>query len=135
MSVYNFVLNLSIHHKDILKVDPTDTYPKVAAICHIRIVRATYFTLIVWTNFKSSIYQALFFLITSTLCTCLFPLLAAVLFQVVIQDAAERTPLFEKRINSKPKKIQQIFFYFWKAHRMPFYINVFLNKSSLKWRR
>jgi len=43
----------------------------------------------------------------------------------IIQDAAERTPLFEKRINSKPKKIRQIFFYFWKAHRMPFYINVF----------
>ena len=44
---------------------------------------------------------------------------------LVIQDAAERTPLFEKRINSKPKKIQQMFFYFWKEHRMPFYINVF----------
>jgi len=42
-----------------------------------------------------------------------------------IQDAAERTPLFEKRINSKPKKTRQMFFYFWKAHRMPFYINVF----------
>ena len=41
----------------------------------------------------------------------------------LIQSAAERTPLFEKRINSKPKKIWQIFFYFWKAHRMPFYIN------------
>ena len=44
---------------------------------------------------------------------------------VNIQDAAERTPLFEKRINSKPKKIRQMFFYFWKANRMPFYINVF----------
>ena len=43
----------------------------------------------------------------------------------IIQGAAERTPLFEKRINSKPKKIRQMFFYFWKAHRMPFYINVF----------
>ena len=43
----------------------------------------------------------------------------------LIQGAAERTPLFEKRINSKPKKIRQMFFYFWKAHRMPFYINVF----------
>jgi len=42
-----------------------------------------------------------------------------------IQDAAERTPPFEKQINSKPKKIRQIFFYFWKEHRMPFYINVF----------
>ena len=42
-----------------------------------------------------------------------------------IQGAAERTPLFEKRINSKPKKICQMFFYFWKGHRMPFYINVF----------
>jgi len=30
-----------------------------------------------------------------------------------IQDAAERTPLFEKRINSRPKKIRQMFFYFW----------------------
>jgi len=42
-----------------------------------------------------------------------------------IQDAAERTPVFKKRINSKPKKIWQIFFYFWKEHRMPLYINVF----------
>jgi len=33
-----------------------------------------------------------------------------------IQDAAERTPLFEKRINSKTKKILQMFFYFLKAH-------------------
>ena len=44
---------------------------------------------------------------------------------MIIQGAAERTPLFEKRINSKPKKIWQMFFYFWKAHRTPFYINVF----------
>jgi len=44
---------------------------------------------------------------------------------MLIQSAAERTPLFEKRINSKPKKIRQMFFYFWKEHRMPFYINVF----------
>jgi len=42
-----------------------------------------------------------------------------------IQGAAERTLIFEKRINSKPKKIRQIFFYFWKEYRMPFYINVF----------
>jgi len=42
-----------------------------------------------------------------------------------IQDAAERTPLFKKQITSKAKKIQQIIFYFWKANRMPFYINVF----------
>jgi len=39
--------------------------------------------------------------------------------------AAERTPLFEKQINSKPKKIQQIFSISRKHHRMPFYINVF----------
>jgi len=32
-----------------------------------------------------------------------------------LHGAAERTPLFEKRINSKPKKIRQIFFYFWKT--------------------
>ena len=44
------------------------------------------------------------------------------------QGATERTPLFEKRINSKPKKIRQMFFYSWKAHRMPFYINVFWTK-------
>jgi len=44
---------------------------------------------------------------------------------IFIQEAAERIPLFEKRINSKPKTIQQMFFYFWKAHRIPFYINVF----------
>jgi len=43
----------------------------------------------------------------------------------MIQVAAERTPLFEKLINSKPKKILQMIFYFWKEHRMPFYINVF----------
>jgi len=43
-------------------------------------------------------------------------------FYCDIQGAAERTPLFEKQINSKPKKIRQMFFYFWKAHRMPFYI-------------
>jgi len=44
---------------------------------------------------------------------------------VVVQGAAERTPIFEKRINSKTKKIREMFFYFWKEHRMPFYINVF----------
>ena len=38
--------------------------------------------------------------------------------QGVVQGVAERTPLFEKRINSKPKKIRQMFFYFWKAHRL-----------------
>ena len=42
-----------------------------------------------------------------------------------LQDAAERTLLCEKRINSKLKKIQKCFFYFWKAHEMPFYTNVF----------
>jgi len=42
-----------------------------------------------------------------------------------VQDAAERTPLFEKQINSKPKKIRKCFFYIWKERRMPFYINVF----------
>jgi len=42
-----------------------------------------------------------------------------------VQGAAERTPLFGKLIISKPKKIRQMFFYFWKVHRMPFYINVF----------
>ena len=46
----------------------------------------------------------------------------------LVQGAAERTPLLEKRINSKPKKIRQMFFYFWKEHRMPFYINVFWTK-------
>ena len=45
-----------------------------------------------------------------------------------IQSAAERTPLFEKRMNSKSKKIRQMFFYFWKEQRMPFYINVFWTK-------
>jgi hypothetical protein len=43
----------------------------------------------------------------------------------IIQGAAERSPLFGKLINSKPKKIRQMFSYFWKVHRMPFYINVF----------
>jgi len=42
-----------------------------------------------------------------------------------LQVAAERSPLFGKLINSKPKNIRQMFFYFWKVHRMPFYINVF----------
>ena len=42
-----------------------------------------------------------------------------------IQVAAERTPLFGKLIKSKPKKIRQMFFYFCKVHKMPFYINVF----------
>ena len=37
-----------------------------------------------------------------------------------VQGAAERTPLFEKWINSKPKKIRKCF--------------SILNKSSLKWR-
>jgi len=45
--------------------------------------------------------------------------------RVIIQDAAERTPLLEKQINSKLKEIQQISFYYWKEHRIPFYINVF----------
>ena len=40
---------------------------------------------------------------------CKLTLVTETLF---IQDAAERTPLFEKRINSKPKKIRQIFFLF-----------------------
>jgi len=39
----------------------------------------------------------------------------AVIFKLfsshVIQGAAERTPLFWKLINSKPKKIQQMFFF------------------------
>ena len=37
-----------------------------------------------------------------------------------LQGAAERSPLIGKLINSKPKKIRQIFFYFWEVHRMPF---------------
>jgi len=45
-----------------------------------------------------------------------------------IECGAERTPLFEKRINSKPKKIWKCYFYFRKAHGMPFYINVFQTK-------
>ena len=44
----------------------------------------------------------------------------------VEQGAAESTPLFEKRINSKSKKIWQMFSYFWIAQRIPFYINIFL---------
>jgi hypothetical protein len=44
---------------------------------------------------------------------------------IIIQGAAERSPLFGKVINSKPKKIWQMFFYLWKVHRMPFYINMF----------
>jgi len=44
---------------------------------------------------------------------------------VEVQGAAKRTPLFEKRINSKPKKIRQFFLYSWKAHRVPFYIMCF----------
>ena len=47
------------------------------------------------------------------------------LLVLYIQGAAERSPLFGKLINSKPKKIRQTFFYFWKVHRMPFYINMF----------
>ena len=31
------------------------------------------------------------------------------MFRMLIQDEAERTPLFEKRINSKPKKIGKCF--------------------------
>jgi len=42
-----------------------------------------------------------------------------------LQNAAERTALLEKRMNSKSKKIRQMFFYFWKEHQMPFYMNVF----------
>ena len=52
-------------------------------------------------------------------------ILCDLLTVILVQGAAERTPLFEKRIKSKPKKIRQMFFYFWKAHRMPLYINVF----------
>jgi len=36
-----------------------------------------------------------------------------------------KSPLSGKLINSKAKKIRQMFFYFWKVHRMPYYINVF----------
>jgi hypothetical protein len=41
----------------------------------------------------------------------------------ILQEAAERSPLFGKLINSKPKKIRQMFFYFRKVRRMPFQIN------------
>jgi len=44
---------------------------------------------------------------------------------MIIQGEAERTPLFGKLINLEQKKIRQMFFYFWKVHRMPFHINVF----------
>jgi len=50
-----------------------------------------------------------------------------------IQDAAGRTPLFEKRINSKSKKILQMFCYFWKEHNAVLHQCV-LKKTSLKWR-
>jgi len=54
---------------------------------------------------------------------------ALINFDIDIRGAAERTPLFGKLINSKPKKIwQMFFFYFWKVHRMPFYISVFWTK-------
>jgi len=43
----------------------------------------------------------------------------------ILQGAAERGPLIGKLINSKPKMIRQMFFYFWKVHRIPFYINMF----------
>ena len=36
--------------------------------------------------------------------------------EAYVQGAAERSPLFGKLINSKPKKIRQMFFYFWKVH-------------------
>jgi len=42
-----------------------------------------------------------------------------------IQDATERSPLFGKLNKFKTKEDTANFFYFWKVHRMPFYINVF----------
>ena len=57
-----------------------------------------------------------------------FPTWCTKFLFIYIQGAAERTPLFGKLINSKPKKIRQMHFYFWKVHRMPFYINSFWTK-------
>ena len=51
----------------------------------------------------------------------------------VIQGAAERTPLFEKRINSKPQKIRQMISISGK-HIECRLTSMCLNKSSLKLR-
>ena len=51
-----------------------------------------------------------------------------------IQGGAERTPLFEKRINSKRKKIRQIFFLFLESTQNAVLHQYVLNKTSLKWR-
>ena len=53
---------------------------------------------------------------------------------VHVQGAAERTPLFEKRINSKTKKIRQMFFLFLESTQNAVLHQRVLNKSSLKWR-
>ena len=52
----------------------------------------------------------------------------------LIQGAAERTPLFEKRINSKPKKIWKCFFLFMESTQNAVLYQCVLNKTSLKWR-
>jgi len=51
-----------------------------------------------------------------------------------IQGAAERTPLFGKQINSKPKKIRQMFFLFLESTQNAVLHHRVLNKTSLKWR-
>ena len=51
-----------------------------------------------------------------------------------LQGAAERTPLFGKLINSKPKKIRQFFFLFPEIIQNAVLHQRFLNKTSLKWR-
>ena len=52
-----------------------------------------------------------------------------------LQDAVERTPLFGKLINSKPKKIRQIFFLsFLESTQNAVLHRRVLNKTSLKWR-
>ena len=51
-----------------------------------------------------------------------------------IQGAAERSPLFGKLINSKPKKIRQNVFLFLESTQNAVLHQRVLNKTSLKWR-
>ena len=52
----------------------------------------------------------------------------------ITQGAAERSPLFGKLINSKPKKIRQIFFLFPESTQNAVLHQRVLDRTSLKWR-
>ena len=66
------------------------------------------------------------------MCVFIFTTYFAQIF-LILQGAAERSPLFGKLINSKPKKIRQMFLFLESTQNAVLHQRV-LNKTSLKWR-